>query len=119
MATRLPRGARLPQGVLAVVDVRKIEDYCLNPSHPRGCQKAPVFREVLGLTREDAVWLRNELLAAAESAGAMPLTSDAWGEQWRVDSQVTRQGRTVVVRSIWIIRAGEFQPRFVSGWILR
>jgi hypothetical protein len=28
---------RLPHGVQAILDMRKIEDYCLNPSHPRGC----------------------------------------------------------------------------------
>jgi hypothetical protein len=113
MATRLPHGA------LAVIDIRKIEDYCLNPSHPRGRHKARVFRDVLGLTQEDGAWLRDALLQAAESAEAVPLTTDVWGAQWRIDAQMTRHGRTVVVRSVWIIRTGEHRPRFVSGWILR
>ena len=30
MTTRLPLGAE------AILDIRKIEDYCLNPTHPRG-----------------------------------------------------------------------------------
>jgi len=113
MATRLPHGA------LAIVEIRKIEDYCLNPSHPRGSHKARVFQDVLGLTRKDAVWLRDALLAAAESADATLLSSDVWGDQWRMDVQMTRQGRTVVVRSIWMVRAREFRPRFVSGWVIR
>jgi hypothetical protein len=45
---------RLPRGDEAILDIRKIEDYCLNPSHPRGCHKARIFREVLGLQRNDA-----------------------------------------------------------------
>ena len=110
---------RLPQGALALIDVRKLEDYCLNPSHPRGRHKAHVFQEVLGLTREDAVWLRDALLAAAKSGEATPLTSDIWGAQWRVDAQMTRQARSVMVRTIWIIRTGELRPRFVSAWVLK
>ena len=60
----------LPQGAQAVVDIRKLEDYCLNPVHPRGCHKARGFREALDLGWEDAVWLRDALLAAAASAAA-------------------------------------------------
>jgi hypothetical protein len=48
---------RLPQSDEAILDVRKIEDYCLNPSHPRGRHKARVFRDALGIHRDDAVWL--------------------------------------------------------------
>jgi hypothetical protein len=34
---------RLPNADLAVFDIRKIADYCLNPLHPRGRHKARVF----------------------------------------------------------------------------
>jgi len=60
----------LPHGDQAILDSRKIEDYCLNPSHPRGRHKARVFREALGLQRSDAPWLREVLLEAARSAEA-------------------------------------------------
>ena len=55
----------LPKRNEAVLDIRKIEDYCLNPSHPRGRHKARVFREALDLQRSDAAWLRGILLEAA------------------------------------------------------
>jgi hypothetical protein len=42
---------RLPNGDEAIVDVRKVEDYCLSPSYPRGRHKARVFRETLGFSR--------------------------------------------------------------------
>jgi hypothetical protein len=58
---------RLPDGAEAILDVCKIEDYCLNPSHPRGRHKATVFREALGLERGDAGWLRDVLLDAARA----------------------------------------------------
>jgi uncharacterized protein DUF6883 len=44
----------LPYSDEAILDVRKIEDYCLSPSHPRGRHKARVFREALGLQQSDA-----------------------------------------------------------------
>jgi hypothetical protein len=35
--------ARLPNSERAILDIRKIEDYCLNPEHPRGRHKARLF----------------------------------------------------------------------------
>jgi hypothetical protein len=49
---------RLPHGYRAILDVRKLADYCLSSPHPRGRHKARVFREALGLERTEARWLR-------------------------------------------------------------
>lgn len=70
MTTHLPRGAE------AILDLRKIEDYCLSPTHPRGRHKARVFRESLDLQRSDASWLSAELLAAARSGEAIQIGVD-------------------------------------------
>jgi hypothetical protein len=110
---------RLPYGEQAILDIRKIEDYCLNPSHPRGRHKARVFREVLGIQRNEAPWLREAVLEAARSgAGASQIGTDAWGTHWRLDVTVRRHGKTAVVRTAWIVRTGERAPRFVSCWVL-
>lgn len=109
---------RLPHGDEAILDIRKIEDYCLNPSHPRGRHKAWVFREALDLQRSDASWLRDLLLEAARSGEALRVADDAWGSQWRLDTTIRRQGRSAVVRTIWIVRTGESVPRFVTCWVL-
>ncbi len=70
---------RLPHSDKAILDIRKIEDYCLNPSHPRGRHKARVFREALDLQRSDASWLREVLLEAGRSGDAVKIGEDAWG----------------------------------------
>ncbi|WP_291855521.1 DUF6883 domain-containing protein [Bradyrhizobium sp.] len=111
MATRLPDFGD------ATLDIRKIEDYCLNPLHPRGRHKARVFREALGLDRGDASWLRDALLEAARTGEAHRIALDAWGARWRLDATIRRHGRKVVVRTIWIVRAGENQPMFVTCWV--
>jgi hypothetical protein len=108
----------LPHGDKAILDTRKIEDYCMSPSHPRGRHKARVFREALGLQRSDAAWLRDVLLEAARSSEASPIAVDPWGTHWRLDAAIRRQGKSAVVRTIWIVRTGESAPRFVTCWVL-
>jgi len=69
-----------PHAESAVLDIRKLEDYCLNASHPRGRHKARVFRQVLDVDRSDAPWLRDILLQAArvsEAALSAPARSAA------------------------------------------
>jgi hypothetical protein len=100
------------------LDIRKIEDYCLSPSHPRGRHKARVFREALDLQRSDAEWLRDVLLEAARSSEASPIAVDPWGTHWRLDANVRRQGKGAMVRTIWLVRTGESVPRFVTCWVL-
>jgi hypothetical protein len=86
---------QLPHGDEAILDVRKIEDYCMSPSHPRGRHKARVFREALGLQQSDAAWLRDALLEAARSGEASPIAEDLWGHALasRCRHQATRKER--------------------------
>ena len=109
---------RLPHGDEAILDIRKIEDYCLNSLHPRGRHKARVFREALGLQRSDASWLQDALLNAARVEEAVEIGADEWGSRWRLDARLTRQGRTAVVRTIRVVRSGGRIPRFVTCWVL-
>lgn len=108
----------LPHGDGAILDIRKIEGYCLSPSHPRGRHKARVFGEALDLQRGDAAWLRDVLLEAARSGEASQIAVDPWGTHWRLDATIKRQEKSAMVRTIWIVRTGENVPRFVTCWVL-
>jgi hypothetical protein len=113
MATHLLHGDR------AILDIRKIEGYCLSPLHSRGRHKARVFHQALGLQQSDAAWLREALLAAAASGVAEPVAIDAWGDtHWRLDVTIRRHRRSAVVRSFRIVRTGENLPRFMTCWVL-
>jgi hypothetical protein len=112
MTTHLQNGDR------AILDIRKLEDYCLSPSHPRGRHKARVFRQALGLHQEDAGWLRAALLEAAATGDAVPVTTDAWGTYWQLDVIIRRHRKRAVVRTLWIVRTGEDLPRLVTCWVL-
>ena len=109
---------RLPDAEHAVVDIRKLADYCLSETHPRGRHNARVFRADLGLRLYNADWLRDVLLAAARVNEAEYLATDAWGEQWRLDVRIVWQGRRASVRTVWLVRAGETSRRFVTAWVL-
>jgi hypothetical protein len=65
--------SHLPHSDRVIIDLRKIEDYCLNPEHPRGRHKARLFLEALGIRRTDAPWLREVLLGAVRDSEAIEL----------------------------------------------
>jgi hypothetical protein len=110
--------AQVPNAERAILDIRKIAEYCLNPMHPRGRHKARVFRDALKLNQDDAGWLQGVLLDGLRRGEAIGLSSDDLGSRWRVDVPVTRHDKSVVVRTVWIVRSGEQVPRFVTCWVL-
>jgi hypothetical protein len=108
----------LPNGDRAILDLRKLTDYCLNPTHSRGRHKARVFREALGIGQADATELRTLLLVAAAREAAIPLSGDAWGDRWQIDVGISRRGLRGVIRTIRVVRSAEQIPRFVTCWVL-
>jgi hypothetical protein len=78
----------IPHADRAVVDIRKLRDYCLNPLHDEGQHKARVFAAVLGMTAADAAVLR----------------------EWH--------GRQALIRSGWILELGSEVPRLTSCYVL-
>ena len=90
----------------------------LEPIAPTRPAQGPVFREALGLDRSDAAWLRDVLLEAVRSGEATEVGKDAWGTHWRLDAMLRRQGKSAVIRTIWIVRTGESVPKFVTCWVL-
>jgi len=108
---------KLPNGERAVVDRRKLEEYCLNPHHPRGRNKARVFASV-GIGQADSEVLREALLAAARNSEAVRGGPSPYGQRYRVDFDLVRPAGTVRVRSTWIVRIGEDLPRLTSCFVL-
>ena len=109
---------RLPNGEAAVIDVGKIRDYCLSREHPRGRHKALVFERVLGMTAEDSEELQNALRHAAVERDASIGGTVRYGARYIIDFELERGGRKAVVRSCWMVRNGEREPRFVTCFVL-
>lgn len=109
---------KLPNGESAILDRRKIHDYCLSPFHPRGKHKARVFELVLGMTAEDSDLLTAVLQRAASENEAISGDSDEYGNRFIIDFDLEFKGRTAAIRSCWIVLANETVPRFVTCYIL-
>lgn len=52
----------IPNAENAVVDIRKLRNYCLNPEHDEGKHKTRLFSSILGMTADNAEELRQSLL---------------------------------------------------------
>ena len=108
---------KLPNGERAIVDRGKLEEYCLNPNHPRGRNKARVFASV-GIDRVDSDVLMEALLAAARNSEAERGGPSPYGQRYIIDFDLVCPARTVKVRSTWIVRIGEDSPRLTSCFVL-
>ena len=109
----------VPHPENAIVDGRKLRDYCLSPEHPRGRHKARVLASALGLTASDAEELRRALLSVALGGVAVAGEADEYGQRYLIDFEMTIEAGRATVRSGWIVRSGEDYARFTSCWVLR
>jgi uncharacterized protein DUF6883 len=77
---------RLPNCHKAFVEIDKLRNYSLNSKHPVGKHKARVFAAALGITIEDAEWLRARALEAATSDDAKGPSPSVFGDKYVIDS---------------------------------
>lgn len=109
---------KLPNPERAIVDIAKLQAYCLNPFHPLGKQKARVFAAALGLTANDAEWLRTCLLDAAHGEAEVGGSSN-YGNLYVIDFELRTSTHVAIVRSSWIVREGEDFPRLTTCYVKR
>ena len=109
---------QLPNPERAIVDLRKLRDYCLSTEHPRGRHKARMFAAILGFTAQDAEELQRALLSAARTYEAFSIGGDDYGQRYAVDFPMDGPGGTVAIRSLWIVRHGENFPRLITCYVL-
>jgi len=109
---------KIPNADRAVVDIRKLRDYCLNPRHITGKHKARMFAAALGMTADDAEALRDILLKAVREYDAELGLKDSYGQRYQVDSTLEWKGKRAVIRSTWIIEPDVPHPRLTSCYPL-
>lgn len=109
---------KLPNAEEAIVDLRKLRDYCLSPEHERGKHKARVFHSVLGFSQENAQQLREALLEAVLHEDARQTRADQYGVRYVVDFEMSGPSGRATVRSGWIVRSDEEFPRLTSCYVI-
>ena len=109
---------KLPNAELAVIDMRKLSDYCLNPLHDEGKHKARLFAAALGMTADDAEELGAALLQAALAQDAQLGRRDDYGQRYTIDFPLEWHGKQAVIRSGWIIEHDADAPRLTTCYPL-
>jgi hypothetical protein len=104
---------KLPNPKKASVPKEKLADYCLNLNHPKGKNKARVFKSALGLTTDDWEYLRDVLLEIVKTYCAFYKGCNRYGNQYEIDFRL----REVSVRSCWIVHFDEDFPRLTSCYV--
>jgi hypothetical protein len=108
----------IPNAERAIIDIRKLRDYCLNPMHDEGQHKARLFATALGMTADDAEDLRVLLLRAIPISDARLGRRDAYGQRYTVDVLLTWRDKQAMVRSGWIIEHDSEIPRLTTCYPL-
>jgi hypothetical protein len=109
---------KMPKGDRALIDPRKITDYCLSPDHDDGKHKARLFHDLLGLSSENAALLLDALKRAAVNGDATLGKLDKYGQRYVIDFEFAGPGVQAILRSAWIVRSDEDFPRLVTCYIL-
>ena len=108
----------IPNGDRAVVDLAKVRDYLLNPGHPDNAGKARFFLDA-GFSANYPGAFADALRRLAASAHVMTRTESRYGVKYTVDGTLLRaDGRSAVIRTIWIVQASTDAPRLVTAYPL-
>lgn len=108
---------KLPNGDRAIIDRRKITDYCLSLDHDDGSHKARLFQALIGLNQNNSPLLFDALRTAAAGDDAVVGRMDEHGRRYIIDFELEGPRGTAMIRSVWIVRAGEEAPRLVTCYI--
>ncbi|MFA6240811.1 MAG: DUF6883 domain-containing protein [Candidatus Hydrogenedentales bacterium] len=110
---------KLPNPDKAVVDMRKLRDYCLNPQSPKGRDKARVFASVLGLNQNDADTLKEVLLRAAAAEDCTPGEQDEYGRRFTIRFEMRTSRGIGWIQSGWFVRHDEDFARLTTCFVIR
>ena len=106
---------QIPNADRAVIDPVKLHGYLLSRSHPVGRFKA-VFFHALGYSPEKWHQLEADLRSQHLSRDGTLEGEIPYGEKYSIRATlVGPSGRSADVVSIWVVRAGEELPRFVTA----
>ena len=106
----------LPDAANARLDRRKITEYLLCSSHPRGASKAAFFAH-FGFRAEEWQVLAVALLRHAAKQPVIKVVESPYGTRYTVEGPLeTPSGRSPCVRSVWILSEETRAPRLISAF---
>lgn len=107
---------RLPAAARAIVEQRKIVDYLLSATHPDGATKAALFGS-FGFRDADWTTFASALKRHGQINPVTNVVESRWGARYTVDGPMeTPDGRTPVIRTVWVLEKGQASPRLVTAY---
>ena len=105
----------LPLSDKAIVEQNKITDYLLAFDHPEGASKAQFFTR-FGFDVADWQLLATALVAQALAHEVTSISESDYGTKYQIDGRIScPDGRSPLIRTVWIIDAGSNSPRLVTA----
>ena len=103
-----------------VIDPRKLTEYALDYSSVRGKDKALVFEQVLGFTKENHQGLLHQLSTKCLNANAKFYLEIEQGTLYQVDVFIDgANNNQAMVRTGWIVRPETRLARLTTIYVLR
>ena len=100
---------------MAYIPRAKLKGYLLSDSHPVGKAKARFFHR-FGYDESTIERLESDFINIAQSHDVTEVATTAHGTKYIMDGFLnTPIGRQVLVRTVWIVDAGQDRPRFVTA----
>ena len=94
----------------------KIVDYLLNPAHPDNGGKAQFFLS-LGFRVNEWQAFASALTQFANTTEVSKRLESPHGTKYTLDGRLdSPDGRTAIVRTIWIVDRGQNAPRLVTAY---
>ena len=104
---------KLPNRKNAIILKEKLTDYLLSETHATGKFKARFFRS-FGFDETNVDVLENSIRKLSKGAISEESVS-SYGTKYAIDGKIdTPSGKSIKVRTVWIIEKGQKRPRFVT-----
>jgi hypothetical protein len=106
---------KLPNREQAFIQPVKLTEYLLSETHSIGKSKAKFFQN-FGFNKDNSSLLEQELLTIARNHEVIEVISTIHGTKYVMTGTInTPVNRPVNILTVWIIDAGEEDPRFVTA----
>ena len=107
---------KLPKREFAYVPRQKLEGYLLSETHIVGKSKARFFR-MFGFDESNIELLEKGLLEIAHKQDVEETISTPYGKKYVISGELlTPIGRSVEIRTVWIIEGRQDIPRFITAF---
>jgi hypothetical protein len=104
---------KLPNGHQADLG-NKIENYCLNPNHQKGKNKATLFKNKLGINLTNADILKKAIKEAAINESVIIRKVNEFGTHYNMKFFLKTDVGESLILVAWTIRKGEDFPRLTN-----